>query len=117
MTLKTVRTHRNITMAGLTELPFGIDRNRLAGLISARMAVDTLGQAVIQPANTIPHGLVSAVFEKVHMIAPHDIRRRNAAVHTGSLGTFGYEGTLCNRLHGREQHPCQQYQKVPVADE
>jgi hypothetical protein len=104
-------------MAGLTERPFGIDRNRLAGLVGARMASDTLGQAVIPPANTIPHGLISAVFEKVHVIAPHDIRRRNTAVHTGSLGPLGYEGTLCNRLHGGEQHPRQQDEKVPVADE
>jgi hypothetical protein len=104
-------------MTGLTELSFGIDRNRLAGLVAARVTVDALGEAVVQPAYTVSDGLVSAMFEKVHVIATYKIGRRHTAIQHGSLGSLGYKGTLCHYLRGRKQHPRQQNQKVPVADE
>jgi hypothetical protein len=81
MTLKTGRAHRNVTVASLTKLTFAGDRYSPSVGIPGCVAIDTFRQAVLKATYAIPDRIVSAMLEKIHMVATHYLSGCYAAIH------------------------------------
>jgi len=75
-------------MAGLAKLPFRIDRNKLTARILGCMTVDTSGEAVLDRANALVHGLVTIMLHEVKVITAHDFDGLNALLTLG-CGNLG----------------------------
>jgi hypothetical protein len=67
-----INLHSRIGMAGLTELTFSVDGNKLAARILGGMAIDAAGETVLNRANTVVHSLVTIMFHEIKMITTHD---------------------------------------------
>jgi hypothetical protein len=106
--LKAGRTHRNITVTGLTELTFIGNRYRMTLSIFRGMTINALRQAVFDAPLTVPDGIVSAMLKEIHVIPAHQVRRSHTALEGSGLRIFGYIATLREDLHGGRQKRRQQ---------
>ena len=98
---ETIDLHRRIGMAGLTELSFGINRDKLTAGILAGMAVDAPDETVLDGTDALMHRLISIVFHKIEMITTHDIYRLNALLPAGRRNLGLHHITVHRR--GRRQ--------------
>lgn len=85
MTFKAVQFDTCIAVTRLAELTFGRNRDIFPRLILVGMATYALIQAELLGANTLVHGFITLMQQKLHVILSHHSRIRHTLVAIAAI--------------------------------